>query len=87
MGSFQPRLGHRLILAAIAGGGIALSAILAVHFSNMRIEETRYRLIVEATGFADDLEQYLRSREMIATTVVAESRDDRNDSREHFRRT
>ena len=61
MGSFQPRLGHRLILAAIAGGGIALSAILAVHFSNMRIEETRYRLIVEATGFADDLEQYLRS--------------------------
>jgi two-component sensor histidine kinase len=69
MGSFQPRLGHRLILAAIAGGGIALSAILAVHFSNMRIEETRYRLIVEATGFADDLEQYLRSREMIATTV------------------
>jgi hypothetical protein len=69
MGSFQPRLGHRLILAAIAGGGIALSAILAVHFSNMRIEETRHRLIVEATGFADDLEQYLRSREMIATTV------------------
>ena len=69
MGSFQPPLGHRLILAAIAGGGIALSAILAVHFSNMRIEETRYRLIVEATGFADDLEQYLRSREMIATTV------------------
>ena len=69
MGSFQPRLGRRLILAAIAGGGIALSAILAVHFSNMRIEETRYRLIVEATGFADDLEQYLRSREMIATTV------------------
>jgi two-component sensor histidine kinase len=69
MSSFQPRLGHRLILAAIAGGGIALSAILAVHFSNMRIEETRYRLVVEATGFADDLEQYLRSREMIATTV------------------
>jgi two-component sensor histidine kinase len=69
MSSFQPRLGHRLILAAIAGGGIALSAILAVHFSNMRIEETRYRLVVDATGFADDLEQYLRSREMIATTV------------------
>ena len=69
MSSFQPRLGHRLILAAVAGGGIALSAILAVHFSNMRIEETRYRLAVEATGFADDLEQYLRSREMIATTV------------------
>jgi two-component sensor histidine kinase len=69
MSSFQPRLGHRLILAAIAGGGIALSAILAIHFSNMRIEETRYRLVVGATGFADDLEQYLRSREMIATTV------------------
>ena len=69
MSSFQSRLGHRLILVAIAGGGIALSAILAVHFSNTRIEETRYRLVVEATGFADDLEQYLRSREMIATTV------------------
>ena len=69
MSSFQPRLAHRLILAAIAGGGIALSAILAVHFSNMRIGETRYRLAVDATGFADDLEQYLRSREMIATTV------------------
>jgi two-component sensor histidine kinase len=71
MSSFQPRFAHRLILAAIAGGGIALSAILAVHFSNMRIEETRYRLVVEATGFADDLEQYLRSREMIATTVAS----------------
>jgi two-component sensor histidine kinase len=35
----------------------------------MRIGETRYRLAVDATGFADDLEQYLRSREMIATTV------------------
>jgi hypothetical protein len=69
MSSFQPRLGHRLILAAIAGGGIALSAIIAVHFSNIRIEETRYRLVVEATGFADDLEQYLGSRELIATTV------------------
>ena len=69
MSSFQPRLGHRLILSAIAGAGIALSSILALHFSDMRIEETRYRLVVEATGFADDLEQYLRSREMIATTV------------------
>ena len=69
MSSFQPRFGHRLILAAIAGGGIALSTILAVHFSTMRIDETRYRLVVEATSFADDLEQYLRSREMIATTV------------------
>src|ERR1039458_9014554 len=69
MGNFQPRFLHRLILAAVAGAGIALSAILAVHFSNMRTEETRYRLVVEATGFADDLEQYLRSREMVATTV------------------
>jgi hypothetical protein len=43
MSSFQPRFGHRLILAAIAGGGIALSAILAIHFSNMRIEETATR--------------------------------------------
>src|SRR5665647_2759663 len=69
MGSFQPRLWHRLTLAAVAGGGIALSTFLAVHFSNTQIEERRYQLIVEATGFADDLEQYLRSREMIAKTV------------------
>jgi two-component sensor histidine kinase len=69
MGDFQPRLWHRLTLAAVAGGGIALSAILAVHFSNMQIEEKRQQLIVEATGFADDLEEYLQSREMIAKTV------------------
>jgi two-component sensor histidine kinase len=69
MGSFQPRLWHRLTLAAVAGGGIALSTFLAVHFSNTQIEERRYQLIVEATGVADDLEQYLRSREMIAKTV------------------
>src|ERR1035437_6275050 len=69
MGSIQPRSWHRLTLAAVAGGGIALSAILAVHFSNTQIEERRHQLMVEATGFADDLEQYLQSREMIAKTV------------------
>ena len=58
-----------MTLAAVAGGGITLSAILAVHFSTTQIEERRHQLIVEATGFADDLEQYLRSHEMIATTV------------------
>jgi two-component sensor histidine kinase len=71
MGSIQLRSWHRLTLAAVAGGGIALSTILAVHFSNAQIEEKRHQLIVEATGFADDLEQYLRSREMIAKTVGA----------------
>jgi two-component sensor histidine kinase len=71
MGGFQPRSWHRLTLAAVAGGGIALSAILAVHFSNTQIEEKRQQLIVEATGFADDLEEYLQSREMIAKTVGA----------------
>ena len=60
---------RRLMLAAVAGSGIALSAILAVHLSNMQIEERRQQLVVEATGFADDLEEYLLSREMIAKTV------------------
>jgi two-component sensor histidine kinase len=69
MSSIQPRSWDRLTLAAVAGGGIALSAILAVHFSNTQIEERRHQLVVEATGFADDLEQYLQSREMIAKTV------------------
>jgi CHASE1-domain containing sensor protein len=69
MSSIQPRSWDRLTLAAVAGGGIALSAILAVHFSNTQIEERRHQLIVEATGFADDLEQYLQGREMIAKTV------------------
>jgi CHASE1-domain containing sensor protein len=69
MGGFQPRFWHRLTLAAVAGGGIALSASLAAHFANTQIDERRHQLIVEATEFADDLEQYLRSREMIATTV------------------
>jgi two-component sensor histidine kinase len=71
MGSFRPQSWHRLTLAAVAGGGIALSAILAVHFSNTQIEEKRHQLLVEATGFANDLEQYLQSREMIAKTVGA----------------
>jgi two-component sensor histidine kinase len=66
---FQPHPWHRLTLAAVAGGGIALSAILAVHFTNEQIEARRQQLTVEATGFADDLEQYLRNREMIAKTV------------------
>jgi hypothetical protein len=69
MDSIQPW--HRLTLAAVAALGIALSAILAVHFSNTQIEERRHQLIVEATGFADDLEQYLQNREMIAKTVGA----------------
>ena len=71
MGDFQLRSWHRLTLAAVVGGGIALSAILAVHFSNMQIEEKRHQLTVEATSFADDLEDYLESREMIAKTVGA----------------
>jgi len=56
-------------LAAVISVGIALSAILAVHFSNTQIEERLQRLRIEATGFAGDLEQYLQSREMIAKTV------------------
>ena len=62
---------YRLTLAAVAGGGIALSAILAVRFSNTQVEERRQQLTVEATGFASDLEQYLQSRAMIAKTVGA----------------
>jgi two-component sensor histidine kinase len=69
MDSIQPRSWHRLTLAAVAAVGIALSAILAVHYSNTQIEARRYQLIVEATGFTDDLEQYLQGREMIAKTV------------------
>jgi two-component sensor histidine kinase len=69
MDSIQPRSWHRLTLAAVAAVGIALSAILAVHYSNTQIEARLYQLIVEATGFTDDLEQYLQGREMIAKTV------------------
>src|SRR5664280_549954 len=69
MDSFQPHPWHRVMLAAVAAVGIALSAILAVHFANTQIEARRLNLIVEATAFTDDLEQYLQSREMIAKTV------------------
>lgn len=71
MDSIRPYSSHRLILATVAALGIALSAIIAVHFSSTQIEERRNQLVIEATGFADDLEQYLRSREMIAKTVGA----------------
>lgn len=56
-------------MAAVAGVGIALSAILAVHFSNTQIEARRHQLMEEASTLANDLEQYLQSREMIAKTV------------------
>src|SRR5450756_2601471 len=69
MDGIQPRSWHRLTLAAVAGGGIALSAILAVHFSNTQIAVTRHQLRIEASAFADDLEQYLQNRELIAKTV------------------
>jgi two-component sensor histidine kinase len=49
--------------------GVGLSAILALHFSNTRIEAKQHQLMGEATTFTDDLEQYLQSREMIAKTV------------------
>src|SRR5674476_645757 len=71
MDSFQPHPWHRVMLAAVAAVGIALSAILTVHFANTQIEARRLNLIVEATAFTDDLEQYLQSREMIAKTVGA----------------
>src|SRR5664279_5933049 len=69
MDGIQPYPWHRVTLAAVAAVGIALSAILAVHFSSTQTEARRSQLLVEATGFADDLEQYLQSREMIAKTV------------------
>ena len=62
---------HRLILAAVAALGVVLSAIIAVQFSNTRIQESRHQLEIEATSIANDLEQYLQSREMIAKTVGA----------------
>src|SRR5450759_1368306 len=69
MDRFQSHPWQRLTLAAVIAVGIGLSAILAVHFSNAQIEERRHQLMVEATGFAGDLEQYLQSREMIAKAV------------------
>src|ERR1035437_3156433 len=71
MDSFRSHPWQRLTLAAVIAVGIALSAILAVHFSNTQIEERRHQLMVEATTFTDDLEQYLQGREMIAKTVGA----------------
>ncbi|HEY4981436.1 MAG TPA: CHASE domain-containing protein [Pseudolabrys sp.] len=69
MHSLQPRYWHRLTLVAVAAVGVGLSAFLAVHFSNTQIAERRHQLMVEASTFAGDLEQYLQSREMIAKTV------------------
>src|SRR5665647_741147 len=69
MSSIQPRSWHRLTLVTVAAVGIALSAVLAVHFANTQIEARRYQLKDEASTFANDLEQYLQSREMIAKTI------------------
>jgi two-component sensor histidine kinase len=71
MDSIQAYPWYRLTLAAVAAVGVALSAILAVHFSNVQIEVRRHQLMDEASSFANDLEQYLQSREMIAKTVGA----------------
>jgi two-component sensor histidine kinase len=69
--SIQPRSWHRLTLIAVATVGVGLSAMLALHFFNIQIEARRHQLMDEASTFADDLEQYLQSREMIARTVGA----------------
>src|SRR5450759_1825911 len=69
MDSIQPRSWHRLTLLAVAAVGVALSAILAVHFSNTQIEARRHQLTDEASTFTDDLGRYFKSREMIAKTV------------------
>src|SRR5665811_2337312 len=71
MDSFRSHPWQRLTLAAVITVGIALSAILAVHFSNTQIEAKRFQLIVEATTFTGDLKQYLQGREVIAKTVGA----------------
>src|ERR1039457_647057 len=71
MDSFRSNPWQRLTLAAVIAVGIALSAILAVHFSNTQIEERRHQLMVETATCTGDLEQYLQSREMIAKTVGA----------------
>src|SRR5450830_796357 len=69
MGGIQPRSWHRLTLIAVAAVGVGISTILALNFSNTQIAVTRHQLRIEASAFADDLEQYLQSREMIAKTV------------------
>jgi two-component sensor histidine kinase len=71
MGGIQPRSWHRLTLAAVAAVGVGISTILALNFSNTQIAVTRHQLRVEASAFADDLEQYLQNRELIAKTVGA----------------
>jgi two-component sensor histidine kinase len=71
MGGIQPRSWHRLTLIAVAAVGVGISAILAINFSNTQIAVTRHQLRVEASAFADDLEQYLQNRELIAKTVGA----------------
>src|ERR1035441_8056207 len=69
MGGIQPRSCHRLTLAAVAAVGVGISTILALNFSNTQIAVTRHQLRVETSAFADDLEQYLQNRELIAKTV------------------
>src|ERR1035437_2803829 len=69
MGGIQPRSWHRLTLAAVAAVGVGISTILALNFSNTQIAVTRHQLRVETSAFADDLEQYLQNRELIAKTV------------------
>ncbi len=69
MDGVQARSWHRLTLAAVASCGVALSAVLAVHFSNVQIEEKQHQLVVEASNLVGDLELYLQNREMIAKTV------------------
>jgi two-component sensor histidine kinase len=71
MSGIQPRSWHRLTLIAVAAVGVGISTILALNFSNTQIAVTRHQLRVEASAFADDLEQYLQNRELIAKTVGA----------------
>ena len=68
MNNIQPYPWPRLTLAAVALLGIALTAILAMHFSDSQIEESRHRLIVGATGFPDVLEHFFRGRGMFPKT-------------------
>jgi two-component sensor histidine kinase len=70
MSSIQARSGQGLTLAVVAAVGVGLSAILALKFSNTQIEARRQQLVVEASTFTGDLEQYLHGREMIAKTVA-----------------
>ncbi len=69
MNNFQPHPWDKVTLIAIVAVGVGISAILAFHFSNTQIEAGRHQLMTEASTLAEDLEQYLQSREMIAKTV------------------